>query len=214
MNKSPRSTLVHPRAGDARYGRQLHRPQHARRARACAHQGAEFSTEQYSYHRRRVPDLLQPDAAHRRLHHRLHRAEARVLHVRPDLGDGCALHALAGSWQGWPGSGQCWASAKRPRSLGREDSTNWFPPKERSIATGWFNTGSSVGAMIAPPLVVWLSLTWGWQVAFIVTGLMAVGVSILWLLLYRDPEKHRASARRSAPTSLATSPRPRFRSRR
>ena len=44
--------------------------------------------------------------------------------------------------------------------------------------------------MIAPPLVVWLSLTWGWQVAFMVTGLMAVGVAVLWGLLYRDPEKH------------------------
>ena len=44
--------------------------------------------------------------------------------------------------------------------------------------------------MIAPPLVIWLSVTWGWQVAFIVTGLLAVGVAVLWLLLYRDPEHH------------------------
>ena len=106
-------------------------------------------------------------------------------------GSACALHVLAGSWQAMAafrallGIGEAAAIPS-----GVKTSTNWFPPKERSIATGWFNTGSSVGAMIAPPLVVWLSLTWSWQVAFMVTGLMAVAVSVLWLLLYRDPEKH------------------------
>src|SRR3954452_12017204 len=106
-------------------------------------------------------------------------------------GTACALHAFAGSWQSMAaframlGIGEAAAIPS-----GVKMSTNWFPPKERSIATGWFNTGSSVGAMIAPPFVVWLSLTWGWQLAFIVTGLMAVGVAVLWGLLYRDPEKH------------------------
>ncbi len=106
-------------------------------------------------------------------------------------GTACALHAIAGNWQvmalfrAMLGVGEAAAIPS-----GVKTSTLWFPPKERSVATGWFNTGSSVGAMIAPPLVVWLSLTWSWQIAFIVTGLMAVGVSVLWALLYRDPEKH------------------------
>ena len=64
------------------------------------------------------------------------------------------------------------------------------PPKERSIATGWANIGSSIGAMVTPPVVVWLSLTWGWQYAFVMTGLAAVIVAILWIVLYRNPENH------------------------
>ena len=67
-------------------------------------------------------------------------------------GTACALHALAGSWQTMAlframlGIGEAAAIPS-----GVKTSTIWFPPKERSIATGWFNTGSSVGAMIAPP---------------------------------------------------------------
>src|SRR5215217_603079 len=106
-------------------------------------------------------------------------------------GTACALHAFAGSWQAMAGFRAMLGIGEAAAiPSGVKMSTNWFPPKERSVATGWFNTGSSVGAMIAPPLVVWLSLTWSWQIAFIVTGSMAVVVSVLWLLLYRDPEKH------------------------
>src|SRR3954468_11605282 len=106
-------------------------------------------------------------------------------------GTACALHAFAGSWQalavfrGMLGIGEAAAIPS-----GVKTSTNWFPPKERSIATGWFNTGSSVGAMIAPPFVVWLALTWSWQAAFLITGLLAVGFALLWALLYRNPEHH------------------------
>src|SRR3954469_3009836 len=89
-------------------------------------------------------------------------------------GTACALHAFAGSWQSMAGFRALLGIGEAAAiPSGVKMSTNWFPPKERSIATGWFNTGSSVGAMIAPPLVVWLSLTWSWQIAFIVTGSMA-----------------------------------------
>ena len=106
-------------------------------------------------------------------------------------GSACALHAFAGSWQimalfrGLLGIGEAAAIPS-----GVKTSTLWFPPKERSVANGWFNTGSSVVALIAPPFVVWLALTWSWQVAFLVTGLMAVGFAVLWVLLYRNPEHH------------------------
>ncbi len=106
-------------------------------------------------------------------------------------GTACALHAIAGNWQAMAfframlGVGEAAAIPS-----GVKTSTLWFPPKERSVATGWFNTGSSVGAMIAPPLVIWLALTWSWQIAFMITGLMAVGVAFLWFLLYRNPEHH------------------------
>src|SRR3954466_14842125 len=106
-------------------------------------------------------------------------------------GTAAALHAFSGSWQSMAFfRGLLGVSEAAAIPSGVKTSTLWFPAKERSVATGWFNTGSSVGAMIAPPLVVWLSLTWGWQVAFMVTGGMAVGVAFLWVLLYRNPEHH------------------------
>ncbi len=106
-------------------------------------------------------------------------------------GSAAALHALAGSWQSMAFfRGLLGVSEAASMPSGAKTSAIWFPAKERSIATGWFNTGSSIGAMITPPLVVWLSLTWGWQIAFIVTGLLAVGVSLLWLTLYQNPENH------------------------
>jgi len=106
-------------------------------------------------------------------------------------GAACALHALAGSWQSlalFRGMLGVSESGAIPSAV--KTATLWFPPKERSVAAGWVTTGSSVGAMIAPPLVVWLSLTWGWQAAFLTTGAMAIGMASLWFLLYRDPERH------------------------
>ncbi|ACA15171.1 major facilitator superfamily MFS_1 [Methylobacterium sp. 4-46] len=108
-------------------------------------------------------------------------------------GTACALHGLATGWLSMAGFRALLAvgeGAAIPAAV--KTSTLWFPPQERSIATGWFNTGSSVGAMIAPPLVIWLSLSLGWQAAFVITGLMSVGVALLWWLLYRDPDRHPA----------------------
>lgn len=106
-------------------------------------------------------------------------------------GTAAALHAFAGGWQSMAFfRGLLGVSEAAAMPAGVKTSTLWFPAKERSIATGWFNTGSSVGAMVAPPLVIWLSVTYDWRVAFIVTGLLGVGMSLLWLTLYRNPENH------------------------
>jgi ACS family hexuronate transporter-like MFS transporter len=67
----------------------------------------------------------------------------------------------------------------------------WFPKKERALATGIFNSGTNVGALIAPPAVLYITATWGWRWAFIVTGLVGVVWMILWLLMYDKPEKHK-----------------------
>ena len=48
--------------------------------------------------------------------------------------------------------------------------TEWFPRRERALATGLFNSGSNVGAILAPLLVPWITLPYGWQMAFIVLG--------------------------------------------
>ena len=66
----------------------------------------------------------------------------------------------------------------------------WFPSQERALATGIFNAGANVGAMVAPPLVAWLTLRWGWQEAFIVTGSIGFLWLILWLVAYHTPAEH------------------------
>lgn len=66
----------------------------------------------------------------------------------------------------------------------------WFPKKERAFATGIFNAGSNVGAILAPLVVPWLALNWGWQSAFIVTGLAGLIWLFFWIPIYRRPAEH------------------------
>jgi ACS family hexuronate transporter-like MFS transporter len=66
----------------------------------------------------------------------------------------------------------------------------WFPQKERATATGIFNAGSNVGAIIAPLVVPWIALTWGWQEAFVFTGLAGLIWIAFWFPLYRRPSEH------------------------
>ena len=68
--------------------------------------------------------------------------------------------------------------------------SQWFPPRERTVAMGIINIGSGVGSMIAQPLVVVLILSYGWRSAFLATGVAGFVVLGLWLLLYRSPETH------------------------
>lgn len=68
--------------------------------------------------------------------------------------------------------------------------SEWFPAKERSVAVGWVNTGTSIGAMLAPPLVVWCILSISWQAAFIVTGGLGIIWGVLWLICYNSPKNH------------------------
>ncbi|HOB73701.1 MAG TPA: MFS transporter [Phycisphaerae bacterium] len=66
----------------------------------------------------------------------------------------------------------------------------WFPAKERALATGILNVGTGVGAMLAPPLVGAIIYYFNWQVAFIVTGAIGFIWLIPWLILGKRPEKH------------------------
>lgn len=61
----------------------------------------------------------------------------------------------------------------------------WFPPRERSLAIGIFNTGSAVGSTLAPPLIAWLALTWGWRGSFLAAGTIGLIWALLWVWLYR-----------------------------
>jgi len=69
-------------------------------------------------------------------------------------------------------------------------TAEWFPRRERALATGIFNAGSNIGAVIAPMIVPVLALTWGWQSAFIATGLLGIVWVVFWLPLYHRPEHH------------------------
>lgn len=64
----------------------------------------------------------------------------------------------------------------------------WFPPEERSLASGIFNSGASIGAILAPPLLALIALSLGWRSAFIAVGLLGFAWLTAWLILYRKPE--------------------------
>ena len=68
-------------------------------------------------------------------------------------------------------------------------AAEYFPKKERALATGIFNSGSNVGAILAPITVPWIAINWGWQAAFIIIG----GIGFLWIafwqIMYEKPEK-------------------------
>lgn len=70
---------------------------------------------------------------------------------------------------------------------GAKAVAEWFPPQRRAFAMGLFDGGSAVGAIIAPPLVAGLALTFGWRAAFLVTGALGFAWLALWLTLYRTP---------------------------
>jgi len=69
-------------------------------------------------------------------------------------------------------------------------TAEWFPRRERALATGIFNAGTNVGATIAPLLVPFLAVWWGWQSAFVVTGLAGLVWVIFWLPVYDQPDRH------------------------
>ena len=68
-------------------------------------------------------------------------------------------------------------------------TAEWFPKKERALATGIFNSGSNIGAIIAPLTVPFIAKNWGWQWAFILTGAIGFIWLILWFIYYEIPSK-------------------------
>jgi ACS family hexuronate transporter-like MFS transporter len=90
-----------------------------------------------------------------------------------------ACRALLGLGEAgnWPGAAKC--------------TREWFPPKERAFATGVWNVGSATGAIVAAPLVAWITLATGhWQSAFVATGALGFLWLVGWLAIYRPPQDH------------------------
>lgn len=68
--------------------------------------------------------------------------------------------------------------------------SEWFPKKERAFATGLFNSGATIGAIIAPIIVSAITLSMGWRSAFIITGALGFFWIIVWVIFYHHPAKH------------------------
>ncbi len=66
----------------------------------------------------------------------------------------------------------------------------WFPRRERAFAVGIFNAGSNIGAIVAPLMVPIVAAAWGWQAAFLCTGVLSAAWLVTWLVFYRTPDQH------------------------
>jgi ACS family hexuronate transporter-like MFS transporter len=69
-------------------------------------------------------------------------------------------------------------------------TAEWFPRRERALATGIFNSGTNLGAILAPAIVPWVTLRFGWQAAFLLTGAFSLTWIVWWLTHYRQPNYH------------------------
>ncbi|MGD0653078.1 MAG: MFS transporter [Thermoguttaceae bacterium] len=68
--------------------------------------------------------------------------------------------------------------------------SEWFPKKERALATGLFNSGSNVGALLTPMIVPWVTVLFGWPFSFFTTGAFDLCWLILWYFMYQSPDRH------------------------
>jgi ACS family hexuronate transporter-like MFS transporter len=100
-------------------------------------------------------------------------------------------HALAGSLTSFMGARSALGFGEAgvfPASI--KTVAEWFPKRERALATGIFNAGTNVGAIVTPLLVPWITVQWGWRWAFVITGALGFVWLVFWLLVYRKPEEH------------------------
>ncbi|MEO6731827.1 MAG: MFS transporter [Ferruginibacter sp.] len=70
-------------------------------------------------------------------------------------------------------------------------TAEYFPKKERSFATGIFNSGANVGAVLAPLTVPWIGDHWGWEIAFVIIGAIGFLWMLFWIMIYEKPEKQK-----------------------
>jgi MFS transporter, ACS family, hexuronate transporter len=101
-------------------------------------------------------------------------------------------HAMVGSTTGFFGARAALGvteSGNFPAAI--KTVAEWFPKKERALATGIFNSGTNVGAIIAPLTVPFIAEAWGWRWAFIITGAIGLFWLIFWYFIYDTPANHK-----------------------
>ncbi|KAB1472445.1 MFS transporter, partial [Cronobacter sakazakii] len=102
-------------------------------------------------------------------------------------------HAACNSWGGLAFlRGLMGLSEASAIPAGVKCNSEWFPAKERGIAGGVANIGTSIGAMLAPPLVVWAIMAYNWEMAFVITGALGLVFAVIWWFGYESPARHRA----------------------
>jgi MFS transporter, ACS family, hexuronate transporter len=100
-------------------------------------------------------------------------------------------HALArGPWGFGIARGLLGVSESPNFPAATKTLSEWFPKRERAFAFGFVNAGTNMGAILAPLLVPWLALTYGWQWAFVGTGAVGLIWLLFWVPLYRSPQDH------------------------
>ena len=99
---------------------------------------------------------------------------------------GHALAKGAGGFMFWRGVLGFGESGNFPAAI--KTTAEWFPKKDRALATGIFNSGSNIGAILAPIAVPLLAAHWGWQMAFIVVGALGFLWLLFWLIFYGTPQ--------------------------
>jgi len=87
-------------------------------------------------------------------------------------------------------------------------TAEWFPKKERALATGIFNSGANIGAVVAPAVVPWLTVTFGWQAAFVATGATGFVWLVLWIAFYERPETAKKVSKEEMAYILSDPPEP------
>jgi len=98
------------------------------------------------------------------------------------------LHSIAGSvfslgfWRAMLGFGE---AGNFPAAI--KSVAEWFPKKDRAFATGIFNSGTNIASVLGPPLFVWISVQWGWRMAFVTTGCTGFVWVVIWMFSYRKP---------------------------
>lgn len=80
-------------------------------------------------------------------------------------------------------------SANFPAAI--KATAEYFPKKERSFATGIFNSGANVGAILAPLTVPWIATVWGWEAAFLIIGAVGFVWLAFWGIFYEKPENQK-----------------------
>jgi ACS family hexuronate transporter-like MFS transporter len=105
----------------------------------------------------------------------------------------CIAHGFASGWVGlFVLRGLLGLAEASFIPAGMRMAAFWFPARERGLAAGIFNIGTSIGAIAAPPLIAWSILKYNWEMAFVIAGCLGLVWAVLWIVFYRHPSEHKA----------------------